>query len=207
LILTSATYRQETVLRQSDKPDEVSENAGQTIAAFLPGPRRLEAGAIRDAMLEVSGQLDRRLFGPSVPTEKRSDGAFDIKAGHADRFRRTVYIHTRRTYVPTFLTLFDEPQMDTNWPKRSTSAIAQQALALMNDPFVLDCARAMACRLDASGEESFEHRLQRAFTLAYQRAASDEETRTFQMLTVGVKDPWPTICQALISASEFLYVD
>ena len=70
-------------------------------------------------MIEVSGRLDRRLFGPSVPTERRADGSFDLKQGHADRLRRTVYVHTRRTYVPTFLTCFDEPQMDTNWPKRS----------------------------------------------------------------------------------------
>jgi hypothetical protein len=197
LILNSATYRQETV----------SKNAGKSLPAFIPGPRRLEAEAIRDAMLEVSGQLDRKMFGPSVPTEKRSDGAFDIKKDHAERFRRTVYIHTRRTYVPTFLTLFDEPQMDTNWPKRSTSAIAQQALALMNDSFVLDCAAAMARRVKSEGGDSFESRLKRAFALAYQRAPSRDEVKTFQKLTTGVENPWPTICQALLSASEFFYVD
>jgi hypothetical protein len=119
-MLNSTTYRQETVLRERDRAGKV----GQPAPAFMPGPRRLEADAIRDAMLEVSGQLDQRLFGPSVPTERRSDGAFDIKQGHADRFRRTVYIHTRRTYVPTFLTLFDEPQMDTVGHARSTSAQA-----------------------------------------------------------------------------------
>jgi len=204
LILNSATYRQETV-----HPRDAAgwEGAVQPIAAFVPGPRRLEAGAIRDAMLEVSGQLDRRLFGPSVPTEKRSDGSFDIKQGHADRFRRTVYIHTRRTYVPTFLTLFDEPQMDTNWPKRSTAAIAQQALALMNDAFVLDCAKALACRVETEAEDSFEDRLHRAFALAYQRPPTADEVTTFRELTLGVENPWPTICQALVSASEFLYVD
>lgn len=202
LILSSATYRQETALRQRDHKTK------ETFpAAFVPGPRRLEAGAIRDTMLEVSGQLDTRLFGPSVPTERRSDGAFDIKQGHAERFRRTVYIHTRRTYVPTFLTLFDEPQMDTNWPRRSASAIAQQALALMNDSFVLECAAAMARRVLAEGGNSFEGRLQRAFALAYQRAPSTEEVKTFRNTTVGAENPWPTICQALISASEFLYVD
>jgi len=207
LILNSATYRQKTVPGQGEDVESVGQGAGTPTPAFAPGPRRLEAGAIRDAMLEVSGQLDRRLFGASVPTERRSDGAFDIKQGHADRFRRTVYIHTRRTYVPTFLTLFDEPQMDTNWPKRSTSAIAQQALALMNDPFVLECANALACRVEAEGGNSFESRLHRAFALAYQRAPSAEEVNALQSLTDGVENPWPAICQALISASEFLFVD
>src|SRR6185436_9663167 len=105
------------------------------------------------------------------------------------------------------LTLFDEPQMDTNWPKRSTSAIAQQALALMNDSFVLDCAGAMARRVMSEGGDSFDGRLKRAFALAYQRAPSKDEVKTFQKLTVGAENPWPVICQALISASEFLYVD
>ena len=149
------------------------------IAAFNPGPRRLEAGAIRDAMIEVSGRLDRRLFGPSVPTERRADGSFDLKQGHADRLRRTVYVHTRRTYVPTFLTCFDEPQMDTNWPKRSSSAIAQQALAQMNEPFMIECAGAFAARVMAEGGNTFAGRLWRAFELAYQRAPSAEEVACF----------------------------
>ena len=142
-----------------------------------------------------------------MPTERRGDGSFDIKQGHADRLRRTVYIHTRRTYVPTFLTLFDEPQMDTNWSKRSTSAIAQQALALMNEPFVAECASVFAARVLSEGGNSFESRLQRAFALAYQRAPSAEEATTFQQATAGAKNPWPTICQALFSSSEFLYAD
>jgi hypothetical protein len=216
VIVHSATYRQATVLPRRAATDSASASdalqpaagiAGSPIAAFVPGPHRLEADAIRDAMLAVSGQLDRRLFGASVPTERRSDGAFDIRKGHADRLRRSVYLHTRRTYVPTFLTLFDEPQMDTNCPKRPTSAIAPQALALMNEPFVLECAKAMARRIETEGEISFEGRLHRAFALAYQRAPSDSELNLFRSLTTDVADPWPTICQALISSNEFLYVD
>ncbi|MDA1276528.1 MAG: DUF1549 and DUF1553 domain-containing protein [Verrucomicrobia bacterium] len=219
LILNSATFRQETANRAGlqfsrtgtsddlkDSTDHGISNAAP-ISAFVPGPRRVEAEAIRDALLEVSGRLDRRLFGPSVPTERRGDGSFGVKQGHADRLRRTVYIHTRRTYVPTLLTLFDEPQMDTNWPKRSTSAIAQQALAQMNEPFVIECAGAFANRVMTEGRSSFDDRLRRAFELAYQRAPSEDEVALFRRTSAGIENPWPVICQALFSSSEFLYVD
>jgi hypothetical protein len=77
----------------------------------------------------------------------------------------------------------------------------------MNDPFVLECASALARRVVLEGGNSFTSRLERAFVLAYQRAPSVEEATAFQRLADGVENPWPTICQALLSASEFLYVD
>ncbi|HAV63558.1 MAG TPA: hypothetical protein DCY13_14475 [Verrucomicrobiales bacterium] len=219
LIMNSDVYRQETVADRSDTvstalrrlenedEDENEDGSPAPLAAFNPGPRRLGAGEIRDAMLAASGLLDDRLFGESVPTERRKDGAFAVRANHPDRHRRSVYIHTRRTYVPTFLTLFDEPQMDTNWPVRSNSAIAQQALALMNEPFVIGCATAMAERVKSEGGTEFEGRLDRAFRLAYQRAPLAEERTLFADAAAGVEEPWPVICQALLSSSEFLYVD
>jgi hypothetical protein len=206
LILASATYRQRTV---GSSTQAKSPGDGVWPAAFSPGPRRLEAEAIRDGMLAVSGLLDRRFFGPSVPTERRSDGSFAIKAGHAERYRRSIYLHTRRTYVPTFLTIFDAPQMDTNWPKRSNSAIAQQALALMNDEFVIECARALAERVQREGGGKFRSRLGRAFALVYNRQPSSAEIRLFEKAAEqgGEKDPWPILCQSLLSSSEFLYAD
>jgi hypothetical protein len=211
--MNSATYRQETVASSdrvplsSDPSDHSANEVAAQPASFTPGPRRLEAEAIRDAMLVVSGKLDRRLFGPSVPTERRSDGSFDLKAGHPDRLRRSVYISTRRTYVPTVLTLFDGPQMDSNWPKRSTSAIAQQALVLMNDAFVIECAAGLAARVVAEGGDTFAGRLTRAFALAYQRAPTADEVAEFSPLAATAENPWPIICQALLGSSEFLYVD
>jgi hypothetical protein len=194
LILNAATYRQ-------DGP-----GASGLPAAFRPGPRRLEAEAIRDAMLDVGGRLDKRLYGPSIPTERRKEGSFGIKAGHEGRFRRSVYISTRRTYVPTFLTLFDEPAMDTNWPTRSRSAIAQQALALMNDPFVLDCAEAFARRVMAEGGEDAHLRLRRAFALAYGREPDAGERALF-LAAAEEPNGWRTLCHALITSNEFIYVD
>jgi hypothetical protein len=192
---------------EDEHHDEDDYQPGFPVPAFNPGPRRLEAGELRDALLKVGGRLDERLFGPSVPTERRGDGSFAVKHQHQDRLRRTVYIHTRRTHVPTLLTLFDEPQMDTNWPERTTSAIAQQALALMNEPFVVECAHALAGRVLNESGDGFKERLDRAFDLVYQRAPSPAEIDLFQQAANGVENPWPILCQALLGSSEFLYVD
>lgn len=208
LILGSATYRQRSVAHYGDLfADGQLADLELPVAAFRPGPRRLEAEAIRDAMLEVSGRLDKRMFGKSVPTERRGDGSFAVKHKHPDRLRRSVYIHTRRTFVPTFLTLFDEPQMDTNWSKRSTSAIAQQALALMNAPFVVECAHVFAERVKSESYEDFESRLARSYSLAYQRQPTEDEVETIRQATEDLENPWLIICQSLLSSSEFLYVD
>jgi hypothetical protein len=210
LIMLSATYRQRTASREEPA------SGPRVPAAFRPGPRRLEAEAIRDSLLDVAGCLDRRLFGPSVPTQRLKDGQFAIKPDHPDRFRRTVYISTRRTHVPTFLALFDEPLMDTNWPKRSASVIPQQALALLNGDLALECAERFARRVAAEAGPGFDERLSRAFALAYGRAPDDEERALFRWSLPpaggGGEPPadeafWRTACHAILSSNEFLYVD
>ena len=77
----------------------------------------------------------------------------------------------------------------------------------MNDPFVIECAGVLACRVIEGGGSSFEGRLRRAFALAYQRAPTEDETAAFRQATAGVENPWPTICQALFTSNEFLYAD
>jgi cytochrome c553 len=211
LIMLSATYRQRTTSRE-----EPTSGLPPVPAAFRPGPRRLEAEVIRDSLLETAGCLDRRLFGPSVPAQRLKDGQFAIKPDHPDRFRRTVYISTRRTHIPTFLALFDEPLMDTNWPRRSASVIPQQALALLNGDFALECAERFARRVTAEGGPAFEERLHRAFALAYGRAPDAEELALFHRslpAADGGGEPsgddafWRTACHALLCSNEFLYVD
>jgi len=197
LILNSTTYQQ------------ASADTSTLLASFPR--RRLEAEAIRDAMLDVSGLLDRKMAGISIATEARDDGSFDVPADDAGRYRRSVYLSTRRSQLPTFLTLFDAPSMDTNWPKRNDSAIAPQALALMNHPFVLECADAFAGRILAD-EGTNAERLRRAYLLAYGRAPRvDEHTLFGELLAKTTPDneraTWRTITHALLAASEFLYVD
>ena len=211
LILLSTTYRQ-----SSDDNAEGRAVDPRNRLLWRFSARRLEAEVVRDSMLKVSGQLDERLYGASVPTKKLADGRFVIDPGHKDRSRRTVYVSTRRTWVPTFLRAFDAPVMDTNCPQRSCSAIPQQALAAMNNSFTIECAERFARRVLDDGGEPFTDRLGLAYSLAYGRPATPEEIEIFQrFMDAATLDadrvddvrPWRTVCQALLSSSEFIYVD
>ncbi|MDQ3622633.1 MAG: DUF1549 and DUF1553 domain-containing protein, partial [Verrucomicrobiota bacterium] len=217
LILNSTTYRQSGKV-VNDQWSVVTKDAltsgaptSDALASDAFPRRRLEAEAIRDAMLHVSGLLDRTMFGESIPTEAGGDGSFDLPATHPGRRRRSVYLSTRRTQLPTFLTLFDAPSMDTNWPRRNDSAIAPQALALMNHGFVLECADAFAGRILESRKKTAE-RIDFAFRLAYGRPPQPDEQELFGTLLAKTgagdeRDAWRTIAHALLASSEFLYVD
>jgi hypothetical protein len=164
-----------------------------------------------------------------VPTLRSGDGRSVVGTNSPGRNRRTVYISTRRTTVPTFLTVFDEPAMDTNWPKRNDSVIPQQALALMNSQFVLDCSKAFAQRVLREGQDmgtprggtrptrerglDFSAMLQRTFLLVYGRPPDRDEGALFKKFAESqprsdtAEQLWTTICHALLSSNEFLYAD
>jgi len=219
LILLSTTYQQASgdgprKGRPSvDAPTPATGNAERWLARFPR--RRLEAEPIRDALLRVAGLLDLRQFGETVPTVKGSEGEFSIPRDHVGRYRRSVYLTTRRTWLPTFLALFDAPAMDTNWPKRSRSAIAPQALALMNNPLMVECAERFAERVKTEAGPGFTPRLARAFLLAYGRPPAKDEIVLMRGLMEtparreGESDDtdWRMVCHALLSSNEFLYVD
>ncbi len=203
-----------TVYRQSSYADESLETADPSNRLWSRFPkRRLEAEAIRDAMLAVSGQLDLQMYGESIPTERLEDGSVRILSDHPGRTRRSVYISTQRTGLPGILTTFDAPIMDTNSPKRPAAAIPQQALVAMNNPFMHETAEALRARILSEERESFEQRLNRMWMLGYSRLPTGEETRNMKMWiqnttnSIERRDAWKTISHAVLSSNEFLYID
>jgi len=214
-ILLSTTYQQGA---GAGRKQRALDPENQLLGWFPT--RRLEAEAIRDSMLKVSGQLDERLYGPSVRTERLDDGSFSIDPKNEGRNRRTVYVSTRRTWTLTFLRAFDAPVMDTNCPKRSTSVVPQQSLAAMNSRFALECAGRFADRVLAGAGETFAERLGSAYELTYGRPPVPEEVELCRhavspRLGEGaatdasddVAKAWRTICQALLSSNEFVHLD
>lgn len=119
--------------------------------------RRLEAESLRDAILQVSGQLNLTLAGPSVPvtedgegkavigTQNRRNGLFDSVSGAGgEAYRRSIYIATLRSLPLNELQTFDLPDMKPNCQMRDASTVAQQALFFMNDPFVSEASMRMS---------------------------------------------------------------
>ena len=211
LILSSTVYRQSSANESSGRP---TDSSNQFLSRFPK--KRLEAEAIRDAFLASSGQLDRRQFGTSVPTKKLEDGQFGLPPDHPGRNRRSVYVSTRRTWIPTFLAMFDAPIMDTSSPVRSASVIPQQALAAMNNPITLSCAEQFGRRVMKEGGSQFDERLSYAWMLAYGRPPGHEEAAVLKRFfsdnqrNAGDLDElatWRTVCHALLSSNEFIYVD
>jgi len=212
LILTSAVYRQSGALRE----DAFEVDASNRLLWRYP-LRRLDAEALRDAMLAVSGELDRRAGGPYVPTKRAGDGSVQVDEKHEGARRRSVYLQQRRTQVLTLLELFDAPAMAGNCSKRNTSTMPLQSLALLNSEFARLRAEAFARRLEKE-EPDAEKRLTRAFRLAYGRPPGEKELAASQRFltaqqAVYEKDKdaaqkvWTDFCQMLMASNAFLYVE
>ncbi len=129
--------------------------------------RRLESEAVRDSVLSVSGSLDRMLEGPPVKMEYRPDGMVAISdkdlPSASSKWRRSLYMFSRRSYNMTLLSAFDQPVMDTNCIRRNTSAVVLQSLAMLNDAFILDQADRFAARVAAEAGPATPERIERAF--------------------------------------------
>ena len=119
---------------------------------------RLEAEAIRDSILAVSGRLNERLEGPSVPVHldefMTGRGRPTISGPLDGDGRRSIYLAVRRNFLNPMFLAFDYPATATTAGRRGTSNVPAQALALLNNPFIVQQAEAWAKRLTPTGEDS-----------------------------------------------------
>ena len=177
--------------------------------------RRLEAEAIRDAMLAVSGRLDPTMFGPSVPTHLTpfmEGRGRPPRSGPLDGAgRRTIYLDVRRNFPAPMLLAFDFPTLPSCLGRRNVSNVPAQALTLLNDPFVLDQARAWAgrvCRVESCPED----RLNDLYRAAFGRPPSDRErAESLSFLDArsrkpGDADAWADLCHVLMNTKDFLFI-
>ena len=115
LILTSSVYRQSS----ATGPDAARIDPDNRLLARYPH-RRLDAEAIRDAMLAVTGELDDRQGGPYVPTDRARSGEVVINESAAGATRRSVYLQQRRTEITSLLEVFDAPSIVTTCTRRGS---------------------------------------------------------------------------------------
>jgi hypothetical protein len=213
LILTSAVYRQRSEPRE--KLDTLDPD-NRLLARFPL--RRLDAEAIRDAMLYIAAELDTCTGGPYVPSNRTAEGTVEIAENTDGAHKRSMYLQQRRTQVVTFLQLFDAPSIVTTCGKRSPSTVPLQPLLLLNSEFARARSKAFAGRLRREAGDDSAQRLDLAYRLACDRLPLHEERtlcETFLAKQSAVyakeKDAdlrtWADLCQMLFASNAFLYVE
>jgi len=202
LILLSSAFRQSGRPRE----DALRVDVGSRLLWRFP-PRRLEAEAIRDSMLRVSGVLDLSMGGPGF-------SGFEIQLENVRHFfpkksygpadwRRMVYMTKVRQEQDSVFGVFDCPDGNQVMPKRSSSTTPLQALSLFNSTFVLQQAALLARRLEKEASDG-DARVRRGFRLVFGRAAVDDEAR--DSVAFVEEHGLDAFCRALFNANEFVFV-
>jgi hypothetical protein len=184
--------------------------------------RRLEAEAIRDAILATSGRLDRTVFGPSIdPWREKANPDRRLFPGPLDgNGRRSLYIKVNLMEPPKFLGAFDFPGGKVTRGRRDVTNVPAQALALLNDPFVLQQAEVWAQRLIARHDVTAAARIDHMFATALSRLPSADERGRFERAVTqlakvhGVASAnvlasravWRDAAHAFFNLEEFIFV-
>ena len=206
--------------RMSSDPDEQAAAVDEENALLHHMPvRRLEAEAIRDAILTVTGTLDRTAYGPSVPPfiSPYQDGRGKPESGPLDGARRrSIYIKVQRNFINPLFLAFDYPLPVSTIGRRSTSTVPSQALMLMNNEFVARQAEKWTDR-EIAVHGSSSARITSMFVSAFGRPAEEQElaeSETFlrkQMARYETGDaddyrPWADLAHVLINSKEFIFI-
>ncbi len=169
--------------------------------------RRLDFESLRDAMLSVSGRADLKLHGASVDIFKTPYSG-----------RRSVYAFIERQNLPGAFRTFDFASPDTTNPQRFQTSVPQQALFLLNHPFVQEAVRAVLSRPELESVSDSREKIQRLHRLLFARSAEEEEIRMgLDYLEKSRQEspsesnrtfaPWQRYTQVLLVSNEFLFAD
>jgi hypothetical protein len=213
LIVTSAMYRQSN----RPTPDALRVDPDNRLLSRYPS-RRLDAEAIRDAMLSTTGELDGRMGGRYIATQVNATAEVIIDETAEGPHRRSVYLQQRRTQTLSLLDVFDAPSIVTNCTRRTTSTMPLQSLSLLNSEFVVQRAAALARRTAEAARPSPTSRLDLAFRLALGRAPDEaERASALRFLAeqpgqyTGQADAneraWTDLCQMLLASNAFLFLE
>ena len=182
--------------------------------------RRLEGEAIRDAALAISGRLDPTVGGPPVAihlTEFTVGRGSPHASGPLDGAgRRSLYLATRRNFLPTFLVAFDFPTPFSTVGKRTVTNVPAQALAMTNDPMLREQAGVWAARLlkelpQAGTAQRITWLVEGAFARpplpgeveAVQATLADLQS---QQGAASESEAWAEVCHALMAANDFIHL-
>jgi hypothetical protein len=206
LILLSEAYQQ-TSTTPDNAPGAATDADNRLI--WRQNPRRIEAEAVRDAVLAVSGKLNRERGGPGFEDFKYTEAYAPIyeyvTADKPELWKRSIYRYIVRTTPDRFLTTLDCPDPANFTPKRLTTTTPLQSLALYNNEFMLKQARYFSERLKAEAGSEAAEQAKRAFLHAFGRPPGQEELRLAEK--VIHEQGLFVLCRSLLNANEFVYVD
>jgi hypothetical protein len=217
LLVTSAAYRMSS--REPDARSKVIDPENRLV--HRASVKRLEAEAIRDAILAVSGRLDERLEGRGVRVHlddfMTGRGRPSVSGPLDGAGRRSIYLEVRRNFLPPLFLAFDFPIPATAAGRRAQSNVPAQALSLLNDPFVAQQARAWAKQIrgERAANADIDALLNRLYETAYARLpTADERALATEFLRPSKgngaaedEEAWAGLCHVLLNVKEFLYVN
>ncbi len=222
-IVTSSAYRQSSA----------SSGAGpsvdpQNLLLWRANRRRLEAEPLRDAILAVSGRLNRTMGGPGIHPRVRPELLVAsqrnkwpvVEREGPEHWRRGVYVYVKRQLQLPMLELFDGPSTNHSCARRAESLVPTQALLLMNDEFVRDQSAALASRVarqagsddqdrvawllrTALGRPAEAHRIDEGIAFL----AAQEERLRAEGVADARHEALTDLCQVVFNLSEFLYLE
>ncbi len=204
LIVLSKTYRQASAATADGLAKDASNRW-----LWRSTPRRLEAEAIRDSILAISGNLDLTTGGPGFDLFEPNTNYVKVytpkKTFGPAEFRRMIYQQKPRMQLDDTFGVFDCPDAGQAAPKRNSSTTPLQALNLLNSPFLLQQAGFFAVRVEKEADKTSQARVHRAFQLAFQREPTEKEAAA--AINLVTSQGLAALCRALLNANEFLYVD
>lgn len=191
LIMTSSVYQQAS----NDRADYTATDPENRLL-WKMNRRRLEFEPMRDAMLSVAGTLDKRVGGQPVN--------LNTFQGQFWSTRRGIYLLIDRQDLPNLFRVFDFANPDSTSPRRPQTTVPQQALFMLNSPFVVQQAHAIYLRVML---EKKVDRITTMYRQVYSRDPTADERKQALLFVNGDDDQFEKLAQALIVSNEFMFVD
>lgn len=217
MLVTSSAWRQSSV----PAPAAVNADPENRLLHHMP-MRRLEAEAIRDTMLVASGRIDTALYGPPInPFRVAEDKNKRLHTGPLDGDgRRSLYLKMTMMEPPRFLGVFNQPLAKVTVGRRDATNVPNQALALLNDPFVVAMAEHWSQTVVEDGAPGPEVRIASMFATAFARQPQPDETARFVAFAeesaklrgidlsafMRCQPVWQDVAHAIFNLKEFIYV-
>jgi len=202
-IVMSMAYRQSSAM---DEANAAIDSEARYLWRFPP--QRLTAEAIRDSVLAASGKLNRTMGGPGFHlyryTVDNVATYYPLEQFGENTYRRSVYQMAARSVRSEMLGQYDCPDSALPEPRRIVTTSPLQALALLNNSFMVDQSRFFAERLKREAGADPTQQIARGFALAFNRAPNAVEIDAARDLIA--KHGLQALCRAILNSNEFLYV-